>query len=76
MSSRIPPLPYRKVARALGRVGFRPVRQVGGHERWKHPDGRAATLPRHGGQDIDPWLLRKILREARLSVEDFLRLLE
>jgi predicted RNA binding protein YcfA (HicA-like mRNA interferase family) len=65
-------LPYRKVARALSKAGFKPVRQVGSHERWHHADGRAATLPRHAGRDIDPWLLHKILREAGLSVDEFL----
>lgn len=72
MARPIGPLPYRKVARALGRFGFAPVRQVGSHERWKHPDGRAATLPRHEGRDLDPWLIHKILREARIEADAFL----
>ncbi|HLE47207.1 MAG TPA: type II toxin-antitoxin system HicA family toxin [Candidatus Thermoplasmatota archaeon] len=73
MSPRIGPLPYRKVARALEKAGFRPVRQAGSHVRFQHPDGRGATVPRHPGQDIDPWLLRKILRESGLSVDEFQR---
>ena len=66
------PMPYRKVARALAAHGFVPVRQVGSHERWRHPDGRSATVPRHGNRDLDPWLIHKILREARISVQGFL----
>jgi predicted RNA binding protein YcfA (HicA-like mRNA interferase family) len=30
---------------------------------------------RHPGKDIDPWLIRKILREAGLGVEEFLEAL-
>jgi predicted RNA binding protein YcfA (HicA-like mRNA interferase family) len=70
----VPPLPYRKVARALGRAGFQPVRQVGSHERWRHPDGRGATVPRHARVDIDPWIIHKILREIGMSAEEFMDL--
>jgi len=72
LGRQVGPLPYRKVARALASFGFSPVRQVGSHERWKHQDGRGATVPRHHGRDIDPWLVHKIVREAGLTVEEFL----
>lgn len=72
MRGRIPPLPYRKVCRSLLRAGFEAVRQVGSDVRFRHPDGRAATVPNHPGTDIDPWLLHKILREAGLTPEEFL----
>lgn len=42
-------------------LGFKPVRQCGSHVRWKHPDGRATTIPNHS--EIYGWLLKKILRE-------------
>ncbi len=40
-----------------------------------HPDGRIVTVPVHAGQDVGRGLLRKILRDAELSVEELLRLL-
>ncbi|MHB8632747.1 MAG: type II toxin-antitoxin system HicA family toxin [Thermoplasmatota archaeon] len=46
MGRAVPPLPYRKLAKALGCAGFVPVRRVGSHERWRLTDGRAATVPR------------------------------
>jgi predicted RNA binding protein YcfA (HicA-like mRNA interferase family) len=42
--------------------------------RLQHPDGRAVTVPVHG-KDIKRSLLHKIIREAELSPEDFLKLL-
>jgi len=41
----------------------------------KHPDGRVVTIPVHSGQDIGRGLLRKILRDAELTWEEFLELL-
>src|SRR5258706_14503572 len=42
---------FRRVATKLG---FRRARQTGSQERWKHQDGRATTIPIHGGRHIGP----------------------
>jgi predicted RNA binding protein YcfA (HicA-like mRNA interferase family) len=39
-------------------------------------DGRVTSVPVHGGEDIDRWLLKKILRDVQLSAEEFLRLIK
>jgi predicted RNA binding protein YcfA (HicA-like mRNA interferase family) len=36
-----------------------------------HPDGRAVTIPLHGGREIGPPLFFKILRQLGLSSEQF-----
>lgn len=69
------PLPFRKVSRALVALGFRPVRQVGSHVTFEHPDGRKVTVPNHPGTDLGPGLVRTILRQANLGWDDFERLL-
>jgi predicted RNA binding protein YcfA (HicA-like mRNA interferase family) len=68
-------LPFRKVQRSLRRLGFQPVRQRGSHVIFAHADGRVTVVPNHPGEDIGPGLLRKILRDAAVEPEDFLRLL-
>jgi predicted RNA binding protein YcfA (HicA-like mRNA interferase family) len=65
-------LTAREVIRALERAGFQVQRQTGSHARLKHTDGRVVTVPIHAGQDIGRGLLRKILRDADLSREEFL----
>ncbi|GAB1372202.1 hypothetical protein MASR1M45_22640 [Candidatus Kapaibacterium sp.] len=35
------------------------------------PDGRSTTIPFHKGRDISPILLRQILNEIKIDVEDF-----
>ena len=39
--------------RAASKLGFLKARQAGGHERWQHADGRATTIPIHGGAKLD-----------------------
>jgi predicted RNA binding protein YcfA (HicA-like mRNA interferase family) len=42
-------LEFQTIARKLG---FSQTRQSGSHQRWNHPDGRAVTIPLHGGREI------------------------
>jgi predicted RNA binding protein YcfA (HicA-like mRNA interferase family) len=75
----MPPLPVLRAAEIIGalqRAGFEVTRQRGSHVRLHHPDGRVVTVPEHGSQDLGRGLLRKILRDAKLSVEDLLELLD
>ena len=39
------------------------------------PDGRTTVVPVHAGEDLGPGLLRQILRDADLTVEQFSKLL-
>ena len=64
-----------EVLAALSKAGFQRVRQVGSHILLKHTDGRAVTVPWHGQTDIGRGLLRKILRDVEMSLEEFLTLL-
>ena len=70
------PLSPRKVMKALGVLGFERVRQRGSHVVLKHPDGRLTVVPVHSGEDIGVGLLLKIIKDARVSKEEFLKLLE
>ncbi len=62
---------FQAVARHLG---FTKTRQTGSHERWNHEDGRAVTIPFHGGREIGPPLFFKILRQLGISLDEFERL--
>ena len=62
---------FRRVANKLG---FRRARQTGSHERWKHEDGRATTIPIHGRREIGPPLFYRILGQLGINEETFGRL--
>ena len=72
--NRLRPLKADEVLQALRKAGFEKTRQWGSHVRLLHPDGRVVTVPIHPGQEIGRGLLRKIIRDAELSVEEFLSL--
>jgi predicted RNA binding protein YcfA (HicA-like mRNA interferase family) len=62
--------------RVLQRLGFVRVRQKGSHVFYRHPDGRATTVPHHMGRDLAVPLVRAILSDVQLSPAEFLRLLK
>jgi len=74
--SRLPSLTARKLVRALKRAGFVEDRQRGSHLIVVHPETMARTVvPIHPGRTIREPLLRAIVRDASLSVDEFIHLL-
>ena len=66
-----------RVVRALGRAGFDERRQTGSHVVMRHASsGRTVPVPVHSGQELPPGTLRRIIRDAGLTVEEFRRLLK
>ena len=60
--------------RAAAKLGFLKARQTGSHERWRHQDGRATTIPVHGGRQIGPPLFHRILDQLGIDEREFDRL--
>jgi predicted RNA binding protein YcfA (HicA-like mRNA interferase family) len=71
--TRLPRARGREIVRALERLGFVAVRTRGSHVFLKHSDGRVTTVPVHASETIGSGLLRSILRDVELSVEELLR---
>jgi predicted RNA binding protein YcfA (HicA-like mRNA interferase family) len=76
MSQRLPIVNFSKMEKFLLRLGFETVRQKGSHVFYRHPDGRTTTVPNHPGRDLARPLIREILREIKLSPDDFQDLLK
>ena len=70
----VPVLKPNKVISILERLGFLEVRQKGSHKQFRHPDGRGTTVPFHAGRGISPVLLKKIAKDIRLTVEEFMQI--
>ena len=72
----LPSLSGPSVIELLLGIGFVEVRRSrGSHVQLAHPDGRRVTVPDHGATPIGRGLLRKILRDAKISLGDFQLLL-
>ena len=59
--------------RLLRRFGFQNVRTRGSHYYLRHPDGRATVVPVHAGEEIGRGLLSKILRDAKITRDEFIK---
>lgn len=75
MSLKLPMLKAKDVIRILKILGFFEIRTRGSHIFFKHFDGRTTLVPKHGGEDIGRGLLRQILREIKITSEEFSKLL-
>jgi len=66
---------YRKVIKKLKQAGFNFYRQAAGsHEIWFNPETkRFTTIPNHPG-DIPEGTLNAIIKQAGISIEEFLLL--
>jgi predicted RNA binding protein YcfA (HicA-like mRNA interferase family) len=60
----------REVLAKLKRAGFDEVRQTGSHLILRHPDGRMTFVAMHRG-DIPAGTMRKTLKQARLTEDEF-----
>lgn len=69
----LPGVSGRKAAKALERLGFVSVRQKGSHLVMRRGD-RGCVVPMH--REINPWTLNGVLKQAGVSVEDFLNALK
>ena len=72
--TRLAPISARELQTILSRLGFRLVRQKGSHAFWQHEDGRVTIVPVHKGEDIGRGLLRQIVRDVSIDLEEFGRL--
>ncbi len=59
------------LCKILSKLGFKMIHQKGSHSIWTHPDGRSTTVPIHPGRKLPRGLIRKILKDIDLSVEDY-----
>ena len=68
--SKLPILTGLELVKILEKVGFKNVRQKGSHVFLKHQDNRITIIPVNKGKDIDRSLLRKILRDTKISPDN------
>ena len=68
---KLPILKPQEMVRVVEKMGFvRTKKSKGGHLRYCHPDGRKTSIPMHKGEDIGRGLLRKILRDIDIEIEE------
>lgn len=69
-------VPYRELSKVVERAGFHWVRREGSHNTFRNEEGHIIVIPDHGAHIIVRPLLRKILRDIGINLEDYLKMLE
>ena len=75
MSGRLPGVRAKELIKALEKAGFEFQRQSGGHVSLRHPDTRRTTVVPVHSRELPRWLLKKIIKDAGLSEQEFRGLL-
>jgi predicted RNA binding protein YcfA (HicA-like mRNA interferase family) len=60
------------MCKLLENEGFAAIRQKGSHRFYRHADGRTTIIPMHT-TDLDRTLVRKILKDIDISIDDYNR---
>ena len=69
--SRLKLLPYQDLAKVAEAAGFEWIRRQGSHNTFRSTDGRIIVIPDHGKQVIVRPLLRKIIRDMGLTIDEY-----
>ena len=75
MSEKLPRVTADKVIKVLERIGFSLSRQSGSHKIYINEDGVRITVPYHSGKIIHPKIIRNIIKDCDITIEEFKELM-
>ena len=61
----------KEFCKILKKLGFEKIYGKGSHIRFKHSDGRRTVVPVHGNEKLGKGLILEILKQIKLSREEF-----
>ena len=70
----LPVLSGEEIIKILETIGYEKVRRQSSHIRLSHPERKSITVPDY--KTVSRGLLRKILRDAELTPEEFIEIIE
>jgi predicted RNA binding protein YcfA (HicA-like mRNA interferase family) len=66
----------KELCKILEKLGFEKIYGKGSHVRFRHPDGRRTVVPVHNNENIGKGLLLEILKQIKITKEEYELLLE
>ncbi len=69
--SRLQIIDAHKMEKLLFYIGFKQIRQKGSHIFYRHDDGRTTTIPHHKGRVLARPLIREILKDVELTIDEY-----
>ncbi|MFY9269458.1 MAG: type II toxin-antitoxin system HicA family toxin [Candidatus Manganitrophaceae bacterium] len=74
MSAKLPRLTAKQLIKQMKKHGYTLYQSEGGHQHFTHPQKPGKiTIPMHSGKIIGPGLLKAILRQIKLSSQEFFK---
>lgn len=74
---KLPRITAKEIMSILEKAGFVCVRKSGSHQIYKNKEnGKRTTIPYHSQKILHPKLLKSVLKDADLSIEELIRLLK
>ena len=67
--SELPRITARQIISVIERYGFVCVRQSGSYKIYKNPQGKRTTVPFHAGKILHLKVLKNILKDADITIE-------
>lgn len=76
MSPKLPRVTAKQLMGVLKKLGFRLVRSSGSHHIFRNKKGIRVTVPVHTGKIIHPKILKRIIADINIPIDEFERLLK
>ncbi|NJD53146.1 MAG: addiction module toxin, HicA family [Candidatus Methanoperedens sp.] len=76
MSEKLPRVTANEMIKIVEMLGFRFSRQSGSHKIYKNKEGNRVTIAYHSGKILHPKVVKSILVDAGLSVDEFKKMLK
>ena len=75
MTQKLPRVTAKDIIRVLEKKGFVLVRQSGSHRIYRNGKGKRVTVPFHSGKILHPKVLKNILADAEITIEELREIL-
>jgi len=75
MGEKLPRIKAVDIIKVLEKKGFILVRQSGSHKIYRNHAGKRVTVPYHPNKILHPKVLKSIMRDAEISIEELKELL-
>ena len=76
MSEKLPRVTANEIIKIVEKLGFRLSRQSGSHKIYKNDEEKRVTIAYHSGKILHPKVVKSILVDAGLSVDEFKKMLK
>lgn len=76
MSEKLPRVTASEMIKVVEKLGFHFSRQSGSHKIYKNNEGKRVTIAYHSGKILHPKIVKSILNDAGLNVDDFKNMMQ